>query len=151
MCSGSEAGSYLRRIGSCITQLKTQEPSRTCHKSKEEEEASSHSVPMMYSKRHLPDIEQWSRAVAATSSRGGLFQWLQRHPAEGSSHARPSHRAPPGPPPHHFYLQGYLAHRKPHPPRTLKKEDAQGIIRMSEVPLHVPVKLGPSENTFTRQ
>ena len=26
----------------------------------------------MYSKKHLPDIEQWSRAVAPTSSRGGL-------------------------------------------------------------------------------
>ena len=32
----------------------------------------NHCVPMMYSKRHLPDIEQWSRAVAPTSSRGGL-------------------------------------------------------------------------------
>ena len=27
---------------------------------------------MMHSKRHLPDIEQWSRIVAPTSSRGGL-------------------------------------------------------------------------------
>ena len=27
---------------------------------------------VMHSKRHLPDIEQWSRAVAPTSSRGGL-------------------------------------------------------------------------------
>ena len=38
MCSGSEAGSYLRRIDSCITQLKAQGPSRTCNESKEEEE-----------------------------------------------------------------------------------------------------------------
>ena len=38
ICSGSEAGSYLRRIGSCITQLKAQGPSRTCNESKEEEE-----------------------------------------------------------------------------------------------------------------
>jgi len=37
MCSGSEAGSYLRLIDSCITQLKTQGPSRTCNESKEEE------------------------------------------------------------------------------------------------------------------
>jgi len=37
MCSGSEAGSYLRLIDSCNTQLKTQGPSRTCNKSKEEE------------------------------------------------------------------------------------------------------------------
>ena len=38
MCSGSEAGSYLRLIDSCISQLKVQGPSRTCNESKEEEE-----------------------------------------------------------------------------------------------------------------
>jgi len=38
MCSGSEAGSYLRLIDSCITQLEAQGPSRTCNESKEEEE-----------------------------------------------------------------------------------------------------------------
>ena len=38
MCSGSEAGSYLRLIDSCITQLKAQGPSRTCNESKGEEE-----------------------------------------------------------------------------------------------------------------
>jgi len=32
---GSEAGSYLRRIDSCISQLKAQVPSRTCNESKE--------------------------------------------------------------------------------------------------------------------
>ena len=37
MCSGSEAGSYLRRIDSRITQLKAPGPSRTCNESKEEE------------------------------------------------------------------------------------------------------------------
>ena len=36
LCSGSEAGSYLRRIDSCITPLKAQGPSRTCNESKEE-------------------------------------------------------------------------------------------------------------------
>ena len=36
MCCGSEAGSYLRRIDSCITQLKAEGPSRTCNESKEE-------------------------------------------------------------------------------------------------------------------
>jgi len=36
-CS-SEAGSYLRLIDSCITQLQTQGPSRTCIESKEKEE-----------------------------------------------------------------------------------------------------------------
>jgi len=38
MCSGSEAGSYLRLIDSCTTQLTAQGPSRTCNESKEEEE-----------------------------------------------------------------------------------------------------------------
>ena len=36
MCSGSEEGSYLRLIDSCITQLKAKGPSRTCNESKEE-------------------------------------------------------------------------------------------------------------------
>jgi len=31
MCSASEAGSYLRLVDSCITQLKAQGPSRTCN------------------------------------------------------------------------------------------------------------------------
>jgi len=34
----TEAGSYLRHIDFCITQLKAQGPSRTCNESKEEEE-----------------------------------------------------------------------------------------------------------------
>ena len=38
MCSGSEAGSYLRLVDFCITQLQAQGPSRTCNESKEEEE-----------------------------------------------------------------------------------------------------------------
>jgi len=33
-----EAGSYLRLIDSCITQLQAQGPSRTCNESKGEEE-----------------------------------------------------------------------------------------------------------------
>jgi len=41
MCSGTEAGSYLRLIDSCITQLKAQGPARTCNESKEEEEEAS--------------------------------------------------------------------------------------------------------------
>ena len=39
MFCGTEAGSYLRFIDSCITQLKAQGPSRTCNESEEEEEA----------------------------------------------------------------------------------------------------------------
>ena len=38
MCCGTEAGSYLRLIDACITQLKAQGPSRTFNESKEEEE-----------------------------------------------------------------------------------------------------------------
>jgi len=38
MCCGTEAGSYLRLIDSCITQLEAQGPARTCDESKEEEE-----------------------------------------------------------------------------------------------------------------
>jgi len=37
----TEAGSYLRRIDLCVTQLKAQGPSRTCNESKEEEEEAS--------------------------------------------------------------------------------------------------------------
>jgi hypothetical protein len=35
---GSEAASYLRRVDSCIAQLGTQGPCRTCNESQEEEE-----------------------------------------------------------------------------------------------------------------
>ena len=41
MCSGSEAGSFLWLIDSCITLLKAQEPSGTCNESKAEEERGS--------------------------------------------------------------------------------------------------------------
>ena len=37
MCCGTEAGSYLRLIDSCITQRKAEGPARTCNESKEEE------------------------------------------------------------------------------------------------------------------
>ena len=35
---GNDEGSYLRIMDSCFTQLKAQEPSRTCTERKEEEE-----------------------------------------------------------------------------------------------------------------
>jgi len=38
MCCGTQAGSYLRLIDSCITHIEAQGPSRTCKESKEEEE-----------------------------------------------------------------------------------------------------------------
>jgi len=56
MCSGSEAGSYLRLIDSCITQIKAQGPSRTCNESKEKEEASrkalAETLPFLASQIH---------------------------------------------------------------------------------------------------
>jgi len=42
MWCGTEAGSYLMLIDSCIIQLKAQGPSRTCNESKEEEEEDQH-------------------------------------------------------------------------------------------------------------
>ena len=37
MCCGTEAGSYLRLIDSCITQLKAPGPSWSCNESTEQE------------------------------------------------------------------------------------------------------------------
>ena len=48
---GTEAGSYVRLIDSCITQLKAQGHSRTCNESKEED-------PFVSSGRHLDDAER---------------------------------------------------------------------------------------------
>ena len=45
MCSGFEAGSHLRLIDGCITQLKAQGPSRTCNESQKEEEDSHGTSP----------------------------------------------------------------------------------------------------------
>jgi len=42
---GTEAGSYLRLIDSCITQHKAQGPSRICNESKEEERTSFEGGP----------------------------------------------------------------------------------------------------------
>jgi len=50
---GTEAGSYLRLVDSCITQLKAQGPSRTCTESREEEE-------------HSPGLDRFERLAAAT-------------------------------------------------------------------------------------
>ena len=47
---------------------------------------------MMYSKRHPPDIEQWSRAVAPTSSRGGLVLALPPFHGLMEGGAHPSDR-----------------------------------------------------------
>ena len=42
MCGGSEVGSYLRRIDSCITQLTAEGPAKTCTESEEERERVPH-------------------------------------------------------------------------------------------------------------
>ena len=39
-----EADSYMRLTDSCITQLKSQRPSRTCNESKEEEDIAEHAM-----------------------------------------------------------------------------------------------------------
>jgi len=44
LCSGAKAGSYLRLMDSCITQLKSQGPSRTCDESNKEEEEETRSA-----------------------------------------------------------------------------------------------------------
>jgi len=64
--SGSEAGSYLRLIDSCITQLKTQGPSRTCNESKKEEEVG------WYLDAHVFGDENLDRDLALHSEREGL-------------------------------------------------------------------------------
>ena len=48
-----EAGSYLRLIDSCITQLKAQGPSRTCNESKEEGASAA------YPHRHSSSVLAW--------------------------------------------------------------------------------------------
>ena len=49
---GSEAGSYLRRIDPCTTQLKARGPSRTCNESKEEEEV----TPQKFTRGTLSNV-----------------------------------------------------------------------------------------------
>ena len=52
---GSEAGSYLRLIDSCSTQLKAQGPSRTCNESKEDEDRGTSLI------RKRPPLGPYSR------------------------------------------------------------------------------------------
>jgi len=61
-CSGSDAGSYLRRIDSCITQLKAQGPSRTCTESKKEERVIVTVVPesLLFYSQKLARMTNWS-------------------------------------------------------------------------------------------
>jgi len=106
MCSGSEAGSYLRRIDSWITHLQARGPSRTCNESKEEEEGSA--GPECQCPRWL---ERTQHPVRSTRNASAV-----RFPTftqQGTSCGRTL----PGD--EGAGLQGYLAHKKHPPPRTL--------------------------------
>ena len=74
LCSGSESGPYLRRIDSCIPQLKAQGPSRTCDQSKEKEKETSKQyrsprarnllfLSRSLSLSHTPRLSKTSRSV----------------------------------------------------------------------------------------
>jgi len=75
MCSGSQAGSYLRLIDSCITQLKAQGPSRTCDESKEEDRCvhRSRSAPM------------WRNCGTVRQASSRWFCSLLRRPCRGTA------------------------------------------------------------------
>ena len=70
MPCGTEAGSYLGLIDSCITQLKAQGYSRTCNGSKEEEEA----VPASRAAKPAASQRRTCRArrTAGASARSAL-------------------------------------------------------------------------------
>ena len=53
MYSGSEAGLYLSRIDSCITQVKIQRPSMTCKESKEEKDCLQEGLRILHLRVHL--------------------------------------------------------------------------------------------------
>ena len=61
-CCGSEAGSYLRLIDSCITQLKAQGPSGNCNESKEEDYFGLGLYQQVVSRQPLPPI--WLHMVS---------------------------------------------------------------------------------------
>ena len=61
--SGSEAGSHLRLIDSCITQLEAQEPPRTCNESKEESTTSSRTLTATSSRTLSTTLSRALRGV----------------------------------------------------------------------------------------
>ena len=60
---GSEAGSCLRLIDSCIAQLKAQGPSRICNESKEEEERRTWAKGVLGVKSNTPILVTYRRAL----------------------------------------------------------------------------------------
>jgi len=82
MCCGSEAGSYLRRIDSCITQLKAQGPSRTCNESKEEEGVSV-TCSQISAKRPTsdpPKVRRRSESMPNRCDRQFVANWTPQTP-----------------------------------------------------------------------
>ena len=108
MFSGSEAGSCLRLIDVCITQIKAQGPSGTCNESEEE-------------------VEKKYQHPTPNPKRGVVVWWISSpdaasHTYRGASLIRNCFlltgygvRLPRSP-----RLQGYLARKKLLPPRTMQ-------------------------------
>ena len=78
--AGTEAGSYLRLIDSCITQLKAQGPSRTCTEREEEEEGKAGARPNLLSvsknkpfRTSLVTVLSKIIPIIAVSTEGGIY------------------------------------------------------------------------------
>jgi len=99
MCCGTEAGSYLRIIDSCITQLKAQGPSRTCNESNEEEEEEEEEEDsgMQHGRCGWRGITEASRSISPTRSSSRDTPSASRPFAPSAS--RPFATAPPSPSP----------------------------------------------------
>ena len=70
LCSGSEAGSYLRLTDCCITQLKAQGPSRTCDESTAERRIWMHSGSEQISKSRVLGLASVTAVLLSSASEG---------------------------------------------------------------------------------
>ena len=77
--TGSEPGSYLRLIDSCITHLKAQGPSRTCNESKEEEAEEEDKGAPSDIKRKVPPM-----MVSSVPMHSCVESTCRRHLCSGS-------------------------------------------------------------------
>ena len=77
-CGGSEAGSYLRRIDSCITQLQAQGPLKTCNESQEEETKCNKRLTKRFSGSRYGTWSCWSGNESSlyTSVLGDVLLWV---------------------------------------------------------------------------
>jgi len=97
-----EAGSYLRLMDSCITQLKAQGPSRTCNESNEEEEEEAiHPACRGYVDTQLNGSYTLKPSPSQDCWRGGWRVGGARC-AVGEGHARQRCFARAFSPPHYF-------------------------------------------------